>query len=118
MHKTFTRRSAIAIIGGAVSSVALPVFTKQFETNGVAINGTDPVAYFTISKPVQCSADQAFNWNGVTWHFASGENRQMFERDPEKYAPNMAGILPMPCPKDILPPRCPRHGRFMKIDCI
>ena len=46
MHKTFTRRSAIAIIGGAVSSVALPVFAKQFETNGVAINGTDPCGLF------------------------------------------------------------------------
>ena len=118
MHKTYTRRSAIAIIGGMVSSVALPVFAKQFETNDVAINGTDPVAYFTMSKPVQGNADQAFNWNGVTWHFASGENRQMFERDPENMHHNMAGIVPMPCQRDILPPRCPRHGRFMKIDCI
>ena len=57
MHKTFTRRSAIAIIGGAVSSVALPVFAKQFATNGVVINGTDPVAYFTMSKPVLGNAD-------------------------------------------------------------
>ena len=85
--QNFTRRSAIAIIGGMVSSVALPVFAKQFETNGVAINGTDPVAYFTMSKPVQGSAEHALSWNGVTWHFASGENRQMFKRDPEKYAP-------------------------------
>ena len=74
-----------------MSSVALPVFAKQFETNGVAINGTDPVAYFTMSKPLQGSADHAFNWNGVTWHFASGENRQMFERDPDKYAPQYGG---------------------------
>ena len=103
MHKTFTRRSAIAIVGGAVSSVALPVFAKQFETNGVAIHGTDPVAYFTMPKAVQGSVDHALNWNGVTRHFASSENRQMFKRDPAKYAPNMAGIVPMPCPRDILP---------------
>ena len=70
MHKVFTRRSAIAVIGGMVSSVALPVFAKQFETNGVAINRTDPVAYFTMSKPVRASVDHAFNWNGVKWHFA------------------------------------------------
>ena len=76
MHKTFTRRSAVAIIGGELLSVALPVCAKQFETNGVAINGTDPVAYFMMSKPVQGSADHASNWNGVTWHFASDENRQ------------------------------------------
>lgn len=107
MHKTFTRRSAIAIIGRAVSSVALPVFAKQFETNGVAINGTDPVAYFTISKPVQCSADQAFNWNGVTWHFASGENRQMFERDPEKYAPQYGGHFAYAMSKGYIAPTVP-----------
>jgi len=75
MHKTFTRRAAVAVIGGAVSSIALPLWAKQFETNGVAINGTDPVAYFTMSKPVQGSAVHATNYNGVTWHFESGENR-------------------------------------------
>jgi hypothetical protein len=44
MDKTYTRCSAIMVIGGAVSSIALPVFAKQFETNGVAINGMDTVA--------------------------------------------------------------------------
>ena len=107
MHKTVTRRSAIAIIGGAVSSVALPVFAKQFETNGVAINGTDPVAYFTMSKPVQGSADHALNWNGVTWHFASGENRQMFERDPEKYAPQYGGHCAYAMSKGYIAPTVP-----------
>ena len=118
MHKTVTRKSAIAIIGGAVSSVALPVFAKQLETNGVAINGTDPVAYFTMSKPVQGSADQAFNWNGVTWHFASDENRQMFERDPEKYVPQYGGHCAYAMSKGYIAPRCPKHGRFMRIGCI
>ena len=92
------------LVGGVVSSVALPVFAKQFETNGVAINGTDPVAYFSMSKPVQGSADHALNWNGVTLHFASDENRQMFEGDPEKYAPQYGGqcslchVLRIYCP--------------------
>ena len=36
MHKTFTRRAAFAVIGDAVSSIALPLWAKQFETNGVA----------------------------------------------------------------------------------
>ena len=107
MHKTFTCRSAIAIIRGAVSSLALPALAKQFETNGVAINGTDPVAYFTMSKPVQGSADHAFNWNGVTWHFASGENRQMFERDPGKYAPQYGGHCAYSMSKGYIAPRVP-----------
>ncbi len=106
------------LIGGAVSSVALPVFAKQFETNGVATNGTDPVAYFKMSKPVRGSADHAFNWNGVTWHFASGENRQIFERDPDKYASQYGGHCAYAMSKEYIAPRCPRHGRFMRIGCI
>ena len=118
MHKTVTRRSAMAIIGGAVSSMAVPVFAKQFETNGVAINGTDPVAYFTMSKPVQGSADLALNWNGVTWHFASGENRLCLNAILKNMRPNVEGTVPMSYPSDILPSLCQKHGRFMKIGCI
>ena len=44
MDKTYTRCSSIMVIGRSVSSIALPVFAKQFEINGVAINGTDTVA--------------------------------------------------------------------------
>ncbi len=95
------------LIGGAVSSVALPVFAKQFETNGVATNGTDPVAYFKMSKPVRGSADHAFNWNGVTWHFASGENRQIFERDPDKYASQYGGHCAYAMSKEYIAPTVP-----------
>ena len=97
----------LAIFGGVESSVALPVFAKQLETNGVAINGTDPVAHFTMSKPLQGSADHAFNWNGVTWHFASGENRQMFERDPDKYAPQYGGHCTYAMSKGYIAPTVP-----------
>jgi YHS domain-containing protein len=92
------------LVGGAVSSVTLPVFTKQFESNGAAINGTDPVVYFTMSKPVQGSADHAFNWNGVTWHFASGENQQIFERNPDKYAHQYGGHCAYAMSKEYIAP--------------
>ncbi len=92
------------LVGGAVSSVALPVFTKQFESNGVAINGTDPVVYFTMSIPLQGSADHALNWNGVTWHFASGENQQIFERNPDKYAHQYGGHCAYAMSKEYIAP--------------
>ena len=65
------------------------------------------MAYFTMSKPLQGSADHAFNWNGVTWHFASGENRQMFERDPEKYAPQYSGHCAYAMSKGYIAPTVP-----------
>ena len=65
-----------------------PVF-KTFL--GTAINGYDPVAYFTEGKPVEGSSDHAYDWNGAEWHFASAENLETFKADPEKYAPQYGG---------------------------
>lgn len=60
-------------------------------TEGVAINGYDPVAYFTENRPVEGSAAHTERWNGVIWRFASAENRDLFAADPEKYAPQYGG---------------------------
>jgi YHS domain-containing protein len=62
-----------------------------FTVDGVAIRGTDPVAYFTEGRPVEGSADFAHDWSGATWHFASAENRDRFAADPEAYAPAYGG---------------------------
>lgn len=58
---------------------------------GTAIDGTDPVAYFTQGKPVPGTSDHSYDWNGATWRFASAENRELFAADPEKYAPQYGG---------------------------
>lgn len=58
---------------------------------GVAIEGYDPVAYFTDGKPVEGSDDFTVEHNGATWHFASAANRDAFAADPEAYAPQYGG---------------------------
>ena len=62
-----------------------------FATDGVALRGADPVAYFTEGKAVIGSADVAYDWAGVTWHFASVAHREAFKADPEAYAPQYGG---------------------------
>lgn len=64
---------------------------NQSLLGGVAIEGTDPVAYFTEGRPVEGSSTFSTEWNGAEWHFASAENRALFEADPEKYAPAYGG---------------------------
>ena len=76
------------------AAFGLPAFAAQppvFATDGVAINGYDPVAYFTDSKPVPGSADHVVNWNGADWRFASAANKAAFESAPETYAPQFGG---------------------------
>jgi YHS domain-containing protein len=58
---------------------------------GVAIDGYDPVAYFTLGKPVAGSRAHALEWNGATWRFATPEHLAAFRAEPERYAPQYGG---------------------------
>lgn len=66
-----------------------PVYTARF--SNVAVEGYDPVAYFTDAKPVK--GDKAFStqYKGAEWRFSSAENLALFENDPTKYAPQYGG---------------------------
>ncbi|MEM9332204.1 MAG: YHS domain-containing (seleno)protein [Pseudomonadota bacterium] len=65
-----------------------PVYQSFF---GTAIDGTDPVSYFTEGRPIEGSSDITFEWNGATWQFSSKENRDLFAANPSKYAPQYGG---------------------------
>jgi YHS domain-containing protein len=74
----------------AAPALALsPVNKTTF--GGMAIDGYDPVAYFTDGKPVEGSKAYSFDWNGATWRFASAAHRDLFAQAPEKYAPQYGG---------------------------
>ena len=79
---------ALAILASASAYASKP---SVFNSSGVAINGYDPVAYFTESEPVAGKADTSYQWQGVTWQFASAANRERFIQDPESYAPQYGG---------------------------
>ncbi len=77
-----------------------PVNTGYFDD--VAIRGYDPVAYFTMSKPVKGSKDYAHKWLGATWQFANAEHRQTFADSPIKYAPQFGGYCAIGVSLDLL----------------
>lgn len=60
--------------------------------SGIAIRGTDPVAYFTQGRPTAGRAEYTYSWNNVTWQFDSAENRDLFAANPEQYAPQYGGF--------------------------
>lgn len=81
---------AIPVIGTTLRPAAA-ASPEIFATGGVAIHGTDPVAYFTENKPVDGSSKHALMWMGATWYFASAANMAAFEADPHRYAPQYGG---------------------------
>ena len=65
---------------------------KEFNLeNKVAIQGYDPVAYFTQEKAVKGKAALASNYEGVTYNFSSQTNKDLFLKNPTSYEPQYGG---------------------------
>ncbi len=60
-------------------------------SDGIAIDGYDPVAYFTLGKPTLGESQYSFEWDGAQWYFASQEHLRMFAEEPDRYAPSYGG---------------------------
>jgi len=80
-------------IGGAVA--ALAVSPVNVDGQGVAIQGYDPVAYFTDGKPVKGQAKYRHTVGGATYHFKNAKHRDMFAKAPGKYSPQFGGYCAM-----------------------
>jgi len=58
---------------------------------GVALQGFDPVSYFT-GEPIEGNPDISFTHQGGTYYFSSTENKEKFQANPEKYIPEYGGF--------------------------
>lgn len=57
----------------------------------VAIKGYDPVAYFTVGKPILGDPTISTKWLGAEWHFVNTKDRDLFIANPTSYAPQYGG---------------------------
>ncbi|MBM9502627.1 YHS domain-containing protein [Leptospira sp. 201903071] len=80
---------SILILLSGLSLGASPI-NKTFWRD-LAINGYDPVAYFTIGKPTEGKKEFQFRWMDADWRFSSAENLKKFREHPERYAPQFGG---------------------------
>ncbi|MEL6663026.1 MAG: YHS domain-containing (seleno)protein [Pseudomonadota bacterium] len=85
---TLTLIPAIAVAPAAHAEKA-PVYTGLF--NNLAVEGHDPVAYFTEGRPVKGERAFSTEYNGATFRFASQANLDTFLADPVQYAPQYGG---------------------------
>lgn len=60
-------------------------------TNGLAIQGYDPVAYFENSKAIQGKEAFSVEYNGVHYQFSSESNKALFLKNPSQYEPQYGG---------------------------
>jgi len=89
-------RVSVAVLFVGLLSVAVAVSARDpvaevNVTDGLAIKGYDPVAYFTTGQPTPGLDTYTVRWQGVTYRFASAENQARFEADPAQYLPQYGG---------------------------
>src|SRR6266404_6839346 len=86
-------RPSAAMVGLLFATVLVPV--ARSEEPKLSISGYDSVAYFTDGKPVQGKSEFEYLWHKLRWRFASGEHRESFAKDPDRYTPQYDGYCAM-----------------------
>jgi len=77
-----------------VSAILAPGAASA-EPGRLAIKGYDPVAYFTMGRPVQGEPEFEYTVDDVRYRFATVEHRGMFIEDPDRYMPQYSGLCAM-----------------------
>ncbi len=81
---------SLLLMNSSFAQIALR--TKHFNLeNGVAIQGYDPVAYFTINKAVKGKKEYAASFEGATYYFSTPANKESFLKTPKKFEPEYGG---------------------------
>ena len=66
---------------------------KQFnlDSKGLAIDGYDPVAYFTQNKAIEGKSEFFAKAEGAVYRFSSEENKNLFLKNYKAYEPQYGG---------------------------
>lgn len=107
-----TRRTALGLLVATPAVIALSpqtVLARQPEIfqNPVAINGTDPVAYFDQKKPVAGNKKFKVTWKGAEWRFSTKDNLSKFASNPDAYAPVFGGYCAFAASRGYIAPTIP-----------
>ena len=78
----------IALLGSGTTGAAA-------EESRLGLKGFDPVAYFTMGRPVEGISRFQYEFDKVRYRFVSAEHLKLFSGDPDKYAPRYGGLCAM-----------------------
>ena len=86
-----TAAATLPVAAAVFPNLAIAGEPPVYQRRGFAIDGYDPVAYFTDADAVRGDDAHTSEWNGATFRFASAANKETFDADPETYAPQYGG---------------------------
>lgn len=74
----------------ALLSIGVTAFAAD-ENSLQALEGNDPVTYFTKGEPTRGDGFILSKYQGQTYLFVNKANKATFDKDPSKYAPQFGG---------------------------
>jgi hypothetical protein len=86
---------AWCLAGTVTSWAAISAQVVTSAQTGLAIDGVDPVAYFTDAKPVLGRPEFEHRYLGAIWRFRNDGNMAAFASTPEIYSPRYGGYDPV-----------------------
>ncbi|MBI5576458.1 MAG: YHS domain-containing protein [Deltaproteobacteria bacterium] len=86
---TFAMIAVVVLFASAASAANL---VNVAGASGIALNGYDPVAFFTDGKPTHGDPGVTSTYNGAKYLFASKAHKAQFDADPEKFVPQFGGF--------------------------
>lgn len=82
----------VVLCATTIANAQTALRVKEFNTEkNIAIQGYDPVAYFTSNKAIKGNKQFAASAEGVTYYFSSAANKELFVKDYKKYEPQYGG---------------------------
>lgn len=82
----------ISVFSLQQSLAQAPLRKKHYNLEkGVAIQGYDPVSYFSQNKATEGNPKTQVVFDGVTYYFSSSSNKDLFLQNPKKFEPQYGG---------------------------
>ncbi len=85
----------ITSLGLLLAAATLTAGSSWAQAKRLALKGYDPVAYFTMGRPVPGNPNFQDTLDEVRYYFATAEHLERFRKDPDRYAPQYRGLCAM-----------------------
>ena len=84
--------AVIVFLALSTSLIAVGKTLLNVDKTGLALQGYDPVAFFTQNRAVKGTPQFVSTYHGARYQFASAENKSAFDANPSKYEPQFGGF--------------------------
>jgi YHS domain-containing protein len=81
----------VLIVGLSLTAAAAEKKLVNKDADGFALQRYDAVTFFTEGKAVKGNPQIQSLYQGARYVFSSVDNKKLFDREPEKYAPQYGG---------------------------